>query len=181
MNERLRIGDAEREAAAHELGEHFAMGRITADEHGERLEQVWAARTAADLAPAFRDLPRQRAAQPPPRPVAPAVRRGWRPEWPRIPFPFKLLVALVAIWWGFHHPRWSCTSWSCAASSAVGIAGTTAPGVLVATRPAGTDVLLTWRFRHALPRSPAVARRASAQTPIARFSQTSTTSIPTFS
>ncbi len=104
MNERLRIGDAEREAAAHELGEHFAMGRITADEHGERLEQVWAARTAADLAPAFRDLPRQRAAQPPPRPVAPAVRRGWRPEWPRIPLPFKLLVAIVAIWWGFHHP-----------------------------------------------------------------------------
>ncbi len=57
MNERLRIGDAERETAAHELGEHFAMGRITAEEHSERLEQIWAARTAADLAPAFADLP----------------------------------------------------------------------------------------------------------------------------
>jgi hypothetical protein len=31
VNDRLRIGDAEREAAARELGEHFAMGRITAD------------------------------------------------------------------------------------------------------------------------------------------------------
>ena len=57
MNERLRIGDAERETAAHELGEHFAMGRITAEEHSERLEQIWSARTAADLAPAFADLP----------------------------------------------------------------------------------------------------------------------------
>jgi Flp pilus assembly protein TadB len=105
VNERLRIGDAEREAAARELGEHFALGRITADEHSERLEQIWAARTNADLAPTFRDLPRPRATPPPARPTAPAVRRdrGWLPDLPRIPFPFKLLVAIVAIWWGFHH------------------------------------------------------------------------------
>jgi Flp pilus assembly protein TadB len=104
VNERLRIGDADREAAARELGEHFAMGRITADEHGERLEQIWSARTAADLAPAFRDLPRPAAGQP--RLVTPAVRgdrRRW-PEVPHLPFPFKLLVAIIAIWWGFHHP-----------------------------------------------------------------------------
>ena len=23
---------------------------------------------------------------------------------PRVPFLFKLLVAIVVIWWGFHHP-----------------------------------------------------------------------------
>jgi Domain of unknown function (DUF1707) len=105
VNDRLRIGDAEREAAARELGEHFAMGRITADEHGERLDQIWSARTAADLAPAFRDLPRP-AAPRQPRPVTPSLRpdrSGW-PEVPRLPFPFKLLVATIAIWWGFHHP-----------------------------------------------------------------------------
>ena len=106
MNDRLRIGDADRETAARELGEHFALGRITAEEHSERLEQIWSARTAADLSPAFRDLPRGRAAQQPPRPAAtnqPVRRaRGW--DIPRIPFPFKLLVAIVAIWWGFHHP-----------------------------------------------------------------------------
>jgi hypothetical protein len=107
VNDRLRIGDAEREAAARELGEHFALGRITVDEHSERLEQIWSARTAADLTPAFRDLPRQGSPRPsrPPRP-APSreVRRtrGW--EMPRVPFLFKLLVAIVAIWWGFHHP-----------------------------------------------------------------------------
>jgi Flp pilus assembly protein TadB len=104
VNDRLRIGDAEREAAARELGEHFAMGRIDADEHAERLEQIWAARTAADLAPAFRDLPRP--AQRPPRAATtpqPARRhRGW--ELPRVPFPFKLLLGIVVVWWGFHHP-----------------------------------------------------------------------------
>lgn len=107
VNDRLRIGDVDREAAARELGEHFAMGRITADEHAERLEQIWEARTAADLAPAFRDLPRPRAGQQPQRPAttSPVVRRerGWHPELPRVPFLFKLLLAIVVLWWGFHH------------------------------------------------------------------------------
>ena len=104
MNDRLRIGDAEREEAAHELGEHFALGRITADEHAERLEQIWSARTAADLAPAFRDLPRQQPSRP--HPTAPGDTRAprrWRLEVPRIPFPFRLLVGIVLVWWGFHH------------------------------------------------------------------------------
>jgi Flp pilus assembly protein TadB len=56
-DEQLRIGDAEREQATAALGEHFAQGRITADEHAERLDQIWAARTRAELQPVFRDLP----------------------------------------------------------------------------------------------------------------------------
>jgi len=68
VNDQLRIGDSEREAAARELGEHYAMGRITTEEHSERLEQIWAARTAADLAPAFADLPRPRPVDGPRRP-----------------------------------------------------------------------------------------------------------------
>ena len=103
MNDRLRIGDAERDAAARELGEHFAMGRITADEHSERLEQIWAARTAADLAPAFRDLPRPRAVAQP-RPPSQPTRRDPGRDFPRVPFLFKLLLVIVVIWWGFHHP-----------------------------------------------------------------------------
>ena len=58
MNEgQLRIGDAEREQAAAELGEHYAQGRLSVDEHADRLDRVWAARTRADLGPVFRDLP----------------------------------------------------------------------------------------------------------------------------
>ena len=105
MNDRLRIGDADRDSAARELGEHFALGRITADEHAERLEQIWAARTSADLAPAFRDLPRVQQERPRPagRERAPRPRRGWRPELPHLPFPFKVLLAIVVVWWGLHH------------------------------------------------------------------------------
>jgi Flp pilus assembly protein TadB len=104
VNERLRIGDAERETAAHELGEHYAMGRITTEEHSERLEQVWAARTSADLQPVFRDLPRPRPAQPPH--PAPASRAGAPDRWPpmpRVPFLFKLLVGILVVAVALHH------------------------------------------------------------------------------
>lgn len=55
----LRMSDAEREQAAAELGEHYAQGRLTAEEHAERLDQVWAARTRGELTPIFSDLPGQ--------------------------------------------------------------------------------------------------------------------------
>ena len=56
----IRIGDADRTAAAEELGEHFAQGRLTADEHQERLDRVMSARTASELTPLFADLPGSR-------------------------------------------------------------------------------------------------------------------------
>jgi Flp pilus assembly protein TadB len=103
VNERLRIGDAERETAAHELGEHYAMGRITTEEHSARLEQIWAARTAADLAPAFADLPRP----PKPDPVTASPRRQWSGRSaPRVPFLVKLLIALVVVVLVFTHLPW---------------------------------------------------------------------------
>jgi Domain of unknown function (DUF1707) len=58
MSEReLRIGDAERTAAADELAEHYAQGRLSTDEHHERLDRIWAARTPSDLRSVFGDLP----------------------------------------------------------------------------------------------------------------------------
>jgi hypothetical protein len=58
MNEAdLRISDAERADAAAALGEHYAQGRIDLDEHAERLDRIWAARTRRELAPVFADLP----------------------------------------------------------------------------------------------------------------------------
>ncbi len=53
----LRISDAEREQAASDLSEHYAEGRLSHDEHAERLDAIWTARTRADLAPIFEDLP----------------------------------------------------------------------------------------------------------------------------
>jgi hypothetical protein len=54
----VRIGTAEREAAASALSEHFAAGRLDRDELEERLDRAYAAKTEADLGPLFQDLPR---------------------------------------------------------------------------------------------------------------------------
>jgi hypothetical protein len=53
----MRVSDAEREAAAAELREHFASGRLTQDELEERLSAVFAAKTRGDLSGLFTDLP----------------------------------------------------------------------------------------------------------------------------
>lgn len=51
-----RISDADRDQACAELGEHYAVGRITRAEHAERLDRIWAARTTTDLSVVFADL-----------------------------------------------------------------------------------------------------------------------------
>ncbi|MGH3307532.1 MAG: DUF1707 SHOCT-like domain-containing protein, partial [Nocardioides sp.] len=96
MNEQdLRISDGEREQAAVDLGEHYAQGRITTEEHRERLDQIWAARTRRELGPIFSDLPGRTFTARAATPARPAPRRsGWR----RIPAPLLVLLAvLVAV------------------------------------------------------------------------------------
>jgi DUF1707 SHOCT-like domain len=53
----LRIGDAERDAAAADLGEHYAAGRLTLDELNERLDAVFATKTLGQLTRIMADLP----------------------------------------------------------------------------------------------------------------------------
>src|SRR5690349_22842734 len=53
----VRVGDADRDAVATQLREHFADGRLTLDELNERLDQAFAAKTKADLNTVMRDLP----------------------------------------------------------------------------------------------------------------------------
>ena len=53
----IRVGDADRDATATQLREHYAAGRLTLDELNERLEQTFGARTGADLNAVMRDLP----------------------------------------------------------------------------------------------------------------------------
>jgi hypothetical protein len=53
----MRVGNAEREATASELREHYASGRLTLEELNERLEATFAAKTGADLTAVMRDLP----------------------------------------------------------------------------------------------------------------------------
>lgn len=94
----LRIGDKEREAATSLLGEHYASGRIDNDEHAERLDAIWSARTTADLDLVFWDLPKQvvRAA---PAPQQPLRRRSSFP-WLPLLIAAAIVVAVTALpWW----------------------------------------------------------------------------------
>jgi uncharacterized protein DUF1707 len=53
----LRVGDAERNVAAELLAKHYADGRLDEAEYNERLGKVQAAKTTADFAGLFSDLP----------------------------------------------------------------------------------------------------------------------------
>ena len=53
----VRVGDADREAVAAQLRDHYADGRLTLDELNERLDQTFGAKTKADLTTVMRDLP----------------------------------------------------------------------------------------------------------------------------
>jgi hypothetical protein len=53
----MRAGDADRDAAAAALAEHFAQGRLTLDELIARLDATLTATTHGELAQAARDLP----------------------------------------------------------------------------------------------------------------------------
>jgi hypothetical protein len=53
----LRASDADRDRAAGILREALAEGRLTAEEHSERLDTVYAAKKVGELEPVVRDLP----------------------------------------------------------------------------------------------------------------------------
>jgi len=53
----LRASDADRDHVAALLGQALAEGRLDAEEHAERLESVYAAKTLGQLRPLVADLP----------------------------------------------------------------------------------------------------------------------------
>ena len=57
----MRVGDAERDAAATRLGTHLTAGRLQWDEYDQRLQAAYAAKTRGDLAKLFTDLPEEAA------------------------------------------------------------------------------------------------------------------------
>jgi hypothetical protein len=91
LTSELRIGTAERERAAADLGEHLAAGRLSTEEFDERVRRVYAARTATDLDPLFGDLPDLR---PEPTPRRRIDRR---------PLLVLLVLAAVVAWVVFVH------------------------------------------------------------------------------
>jgi hypothetical protein len=102
----LRIGHAEREAAAASLREHYAQGRLTLEEFNERIDATFKAVTQSQLNRITEDLP-QAAAHPAPLPVTTVPGGGRdraRQDWsqghhhhPRLGF-YPLIIAALGTW-----------------------------------------------------------------------------------
>ena len=117
---RMRASDADRDRAASALREHHAVGRLTAEEFHERLDQVYAARTMGDLENLLSDLPAADFYQLPvpsgkaPPPVRPAgahpqlAGRGsplWRAAWASWAA-VSLICCLIWVLAGAHGDPW---------------------------------------------------------------------------
>jgi hypothetical protein len=99
----LRIGDAEREAAAASLREHYAQGRLTLEEFNERLDAVYKATTQRQLSLITRDLPHAAAYSAPlPVPTIPGggrEREQYGPRGARARLGmFPMIIAALATW-----------------------------------------------------------------------------------
>ena len=67
-NPRLRASDADRDRAASVLNGAMAEGRLTADEHSDRLDALYAAKIHAEIVPLLDDLPGRTTAASPAKP-----------------------------------------------------------------------------------------------------------------
>ncbi|GAB3028918.1 hypothetical protein GCM10011376_15220 [Nocardioides flavus (ex Wang et al. 2016)] len=92
---RMRIADSDRERAMADLAGHYAEGRLDHEEYDERLDAIWTARTRADLALLFSDLPRPQAPQPSRAPARVPRPAGSRSRFPLLPIVLVLLALSV--------------------------------------------------------------------------------------
>ncbi|TNY34741.1 DUF1707 and DUF2154 domain-containing protein [Thermomonospora catenispora] len=88
----LRASDADRDRIADRLREALAEGRITPEEHAERIDALYRAKTYAELEPLVADLPDPDG--PAPRPRADRVEGG------DLPAPRRESASIVAVFGG---------------------------------------------------------------------------------
>jgi len=106
---RLRVSDADRDRAVAELSEHYQAGRLTTGELEDRTGRALQARTAADLASLFTDLPRKRPEPAGPGQVSPhqaSPSRYWPARLPMTPVAVLAVVAALALLIGHPHIAW---------------------------------------------------------------------------
>lgn len=99
MDDRMRVSDADREAVAARLRDHYAEGRLTDGELDERVSAALNAKTFGDLRPLTTDLPGP-APVPPPLTAARPSWGGpppWRHRHHRPPVGLFLLIALLLV------------------------------------------------------------------------------------
>jgi Domain of unknown function (DUF1707) len=109
----LRVSDADRDRAIAELSEHYQAGRLTTEEFEDRTGRALQARTTADLADLFTDLPRRQTpmtgatatSAASTAPVGPA--RAWPARVPVAPVTILAVVAVLALLSGhLFHIAW---------------------------------------------------------------------------
>jgi hypothetical protein len=83
----VRASDADREATATRLRQHYTEGRLDAREYDERIDRCYAAKTLRELDDLFIDLPR------PAAPQGAEQDRTWHDFRP--PLRFAMLVPIV--------------------------------------------------------------------------------------
>jgi hypothetical protein len=104
----LRVSDADRDRAIAELSEHYQAGRLTTEELEDRTGRALQARTTADLAALFTDLPwRQASATGATATSAVSAARAWPARVPVAPVTILAVVAVLALLSGhLFHIAW---------------------------------------------------------------------------
>ena len=90
-DQHMRVSDAERQAVADRLAEHFSAGRLDQAEFDERVGRAMSAKTRADLNGLFDDLPETGA------PAATGQATGQLRRRRRHPILLAALIVFVAI------------------------------------------------------------------------------------
>src|SRR5579859_5443250 len=90
----VRAGDTDRERAAADLREHFAAGRLSEAELGQRLDAAYAATTLGELDTLRADLPDPRPLPATASPRSPARRRIYQDAGAVV----LVNVACIAVW-----------------------------------------------------------------------------------
>ena len=95
-DQHMRVSDAERQAVADRLAEHFSSGRLDQAEFDDRLGRAMSAKTRADLNGLFDDLP-ETGAPAAANPTNPADPTGQPRRRHRHPILLAALIVFVAI------------------------------------------------------------------------------------
>ena len=125
-DQHLRVSDADRQAVADRLAEHFADGRLDQAEFDDRVGRAMSAKTRADLSGLFSDLPDTGAPAVPDHPHHSQRRRRRHPV-------LVVVLLVLFIMAAAHSVLWATWPWLWVAF--IGVALLLATGTIGRSRP----------------------------------------------